>query len=136
MTALVNHTGNTNNPHSVTKTQVGLSNVDNTSDLNKPVSTATQTALNSKADSSALSAHVVDTGNPHAVTKAQIGLSNVDNTSDLNKPISTATQVALDAKQNALINSDGLVEGTTNIYFTLKSFKYSYHWIKLQQLTR
>jgi len=118
LTALVNHTGNTNNPHSVTKTQVGLSNVDNTSDLNKPVSTATQTALNSKADSSALSAHVVDTGNPHAVTKAQIGLSNVDNTSDLNKPISTATQVALDAKQNALINSDGLVEGTTNIYFT------------------
>jgi hypothetical protein len=30
---------------------VGLSDVDNTSDLNKPVSTATQTALNGKADS-------------------------------------------------------------------------------------
>lgn len=27
------------NPHSVTKTQVGLSNVDNTSDINKPIST-------------------------------------------------------------------------------------------------
>ena len=34
------HTGNTSNPHSVTKTQVGLGNVDNTSDANKPVSTA------------------------------------------------------------------------------------------------
>lgn len=36
------------NPHEVTKTQVGLGNVDNTSDLNKPISTATQTALNGK----------------------------------------------------------------------------------------
>lgn len=31
-----------------TKTDVGLSNVDNTSDANKPISTATQTALNDK----------------------------------------------------------------------------------------
>lgn len=35
------------------KSSVGLINVDNTSDLNKPVSTATQTALNLKADKSA-----------------------------------------------------------------------------------
>jgi hypothetical protein len=42
------HIANTSNPHSVTKTQVGLSNVDNTSDVNKPISTATQTALNGK----------------------------------------------------------------------------------------
>ena len=34
----------------LTKTDVGLSNVDNTSDKNKPVSTAQQTALNAKAD--------------------------------------------------------------------------------------
>lgn len=44
------HIANTSNPHSVTKTQVGLWNVDNTSDLNKPISTATQTALDNKAD--------------------------------------------------------------------------------------
>ncbi len=36
----------------VTATHVGLGNVDNTSDANKPVSTATQTALNAKLDSS------------------------------------------------------------------------------------
>lgn len=36
------------NPHGTTKNDVGLSNVDNTSDLNKPISTATQTALNLK----------------------------------------------------------------------------------------
>ena len=44
------HTGDTNNPHSVTKAQVGLGNVDNTSDQNKPVSTAQQSALDLKAD--------------------------------------------------------------------------------------
>ena len=37
---------------SVTKSDVGLANVDNTSDLNKPISTATQTALNGKIGSS------------------------------------------------------------------------------------
>ena len=42
------HIANTSNPHGVTKTQVGLSNVDNTSDANKPISTAQQTALNAK----------------------------------------------------------------------------------------
>lgn len=42
------HVADTSNPHSVTKAQVGLSNVDNTSDANKPVSTAQQTALNNK----------------------------------------------------------------------------------------
>lgn len=44
-TSLNNHTARFDNPHQVTKTQVGLGNVDNTSDINKPVSAATQTAL-------------------------------------------------------------------------------------------
>lgn len=42
------HIISTSNPHGVTKLQVGLSNVDNTSDVDKPVSTAQQIALNSK----------------------------------------------------------------------------------------
>lgn len=46
--ALTNHINNTSNPHQVSKAQVGLANVDNTSDLNKPISTATQNALNAK----------------------------------------------------------------------------------------
>lgn len=46
------HTSNTSNPHNVTTTQLGLENVDNTSDANKPISAATQTALDSKQDSS------------------------------------------------------------------------------------
>ena len=45
---LTAHINNKSNPHGVTKVQVGLGNVDNTSDLSKPISTATQTALNGK----------------------------------------------------------------------------------------
>lgn len=45
---LTAHTGNTENPHNVTASQVGLGNVDNTSDEDKPVSTAQQTALDLK----------------------------------------------------------------------------------------
>lgn len=42
------HINNRTNPHRVTKKQIGLDQVDNTSDANKPISNATQTALNGK----------------------------------------------------------------------------------------
>lgn len=42
------HTARTDNPHGVTKAQVGLSNASNTSDADKPISTLTQTALDLK----------------------------------------------------------------------------------------
>ena len=78
------------------KTHIGLSNVNNTADSSKPVSTAQAAAIAVvQAD---INAHEADTANPHAVTKAQVGLGSVDNTSDLGKPISTATQTALDLK--------------------------------------
>jgi hypothetical protein len=88
------HIANVSNPHSVTKAQVGLSNVDNTTDANKPVSTATQTALNLKANLES----PTFTGTVSGITKTMVDLPNVDNTSDANKPISTATQTALDLK--------------------------------------
>ena len=44
------HSQVTGNPHGTTKANVGLGNVDNTSDANKPVSTAQQTALDLKAN--------------------------------------------------------------------------------------
>lgn len=49
---LSSHVSDQNNPHNVTKSQIGLGNADNTSDVNKPISTATQTALNLKLNSS------------------------------------------------------------------------------------
>ena len=60
------HIANKSNPHQVTKAQVGLGNCDNTSDLNKPISTATQTALNSKVQT------VEVTGTGNAITAASI----------------------------------------------------------------
>jgi hypothetical protein len=80
----------------ITKAMVGLGNVDNTTDANKPVSTATQTALDLKANL----ANPTFTGTVSGITKAMVGLGNVDNTSDTAKPISTATQTALDLKAN------------------------------------
>ena len=47
LSTLNSHITNKSNPHEVTKAQVGLGNVDNTSDLNKPISTATKTELDS-----------------------------------------------------------------------------------------
>ena len=44
------HSQTIGNPHGTTKNDIGLGNVDNTSDLNKPISTATQQALNNKLD--------------------------------------------------------------------------------------
>lgn len=116
--ALNTHTANTSNPHSVTKAQVGLSNVDNTSDDNKPVSTAQATAI-ADAKSAGTTAqtsitnHINNKANPHTVTKAQVGLGNVDNTSDAAKPISTATQSALDNINDTLsskLSGTGITE--------------------------
>lgn len=92
-------------PAGLTKAAVGLGLVDNTADVNKPVSSATQTALNLKVNISSL-ATVATTGSYADLsakptipsTKADIGLGNVDNTSDASKPISTATASALSGK--------------------------------------
>lgn len=71
----------------VTKTHVGLGNVDNTTDANKPISTATQTALDLKLASATASttyaplASPTFTGTVGGVTKAMVGLSDVDNVS-------------------------------------------------------
>ena len=73
------------------KADVGLSNVDNTSDANKPVSTAQQTALNLKAPL----ASPTFTGTVSGITKSMVGLSNVDNTADSAKPVSTAQAAAI-----------------------------------------
>ena len=53
------HIVNKANPHEVTKEQVGLGNVDNTSDLNKPISTATQLALDSKIPTTDVKSEII-----------------------------------------------------------------------------
>ena len=83
-------------PAGLVKSDVGLGSVDNTTDANKPVSTATQTALDFKAPL----ASPTFTGTVSGVTKSHVGLGNVDNTADAAKPVSTAQQTALDLKAN------------------------------------
>lgn len=83
------------------KADIGLSDVDNTSDASKPISAATQTALNTKQAT-------ITTGTTtqyyrgdktwQTLNKSAVGLSSVDNTSDASKPVSTAQQTALNAK--------------------------------------
>lgn len=81
----------------LTKVDVGLASVDNTSDVNKPISTAAQMALDLKVPTTrtvagkALSANVT-------LVKGDVGLGLVDNTSDASKPVSTAQAAAISAK--------------------------------------
>ena len=92
----------------LTSTDIGLGNVDNTRDLDKPISTRVSAALNEKVDKSirvnnkSLTQDVV-------IEKSDIGLGRVDNTGDMEKPISNAVQQALDDKVSKVPGKD-LVE--------------------------
>lgn len=114
------HKKDTDNPHNVTAAQVGLGSVDNTSDIDKPVSTKQAAAIKVAKDD--ITAHKNNKSNPHMVTAAQVGLGNVNNTSDANKPVSTAQKAALDKKidkaggtfsGNVAIQGNLTVSGTT-----------------------
>lgn len=89
-------------------TDIGLGNVDNTRDLDKPISTRVSAALNEKVDKSirvnnkSLTQDVV-------IEKSDIGLGRVDNTGDMEKPVSNAVQQALDDKVSKVPGKD-LVE--------------------------
>lgn len=90
------HINNRTNPHRVTKEQIGLDQVDNTSDANKPISNATQTALNDKfsaTDGNALKQTIEDMPNL-VVTEGSVSHKN-NNISlslrqqDLKDPVNT-----------------------------------------------
>lgn len=95
------HTNNKSNPHGVTKSQVGLGSVDNTSDSAKPVSTAQATAIADAKSAGTtaqtnLNTHTSNKSNPHSVTKSQVGLGNVPNvaTNDQTPTYSAASTLA------------------------------------------
>lgn len=104
----------------LTKADVDLSNVDNSADADKPISTAVATALAGKQATLASGSNIRTVngqtllgssdlvvagavasvaGKTGAVTlvKADVGLANVDNTTDANKPVSTAQADAIAA---------------------------------------
>ena len=114
------------NPHSTTKSDVGLSNVDNTSDIDKPVSTNQATAISLKVDKVAgsslisdetlanLNSHKSSTSNPHSTSLLQLSDINIVNPTDgqkiaydvsTSKWINTNTTVGTDEKVKATSTS-------------------------------
>ncbi|QQO97343.1 tail protein [Maribacter phage Colly_1] len=113
------HRARTDNPHGVSKSQVGLGNVNNTSDLSKPISTLQQVAFDTKVDKVTgkelsdnnytdedkstvinASSHMDSENNPHGVTDTQLGLG----TGHYREPLSTTTELSA-------LPQDDLVEG-------------------------
>ena len=120
------HSQTIGNPHGTTKGDIGLGNVDNTSDANKPISTATQTALNGKEN-------IISVGNTsqyfrgdktwQTLNSSAVGLGNVPNVDATNPAnitqsasyrfVTDTEKATWNAKQNALTNPI-TGTGTTN----------------------
>lgn len=104
------------------KSDVDLGNVDNTSDLNKPIATATQTALNEKANDSS----VVHLAGPETITGIKtfsnvvtaLGVSASNNSSGGNQVVlnnaNTAGRVELNFQENGIDKGFFQYRGTAN----------------------
>lgn len=101
------HASKKDNPHSVTKSQVGLGNVTNDKQ-------ATKTEFDT---------HTGNKSNPHGVTKAQVGLGSADNTADADKKVLSATKLTTARKINGVSfdgSKDITIEDSTKIPTTQK----------------
>ena len=116
---LTAHTTNTNNPHNVTKSQIGLSNVDNTADVNKPISTATQNALNNKADK--------------ATTLSGYGITDVYTKTEIDSKISSVYKFKGSVEDVEDLPADGNVVGDVyNVIITGDNYAWTEDgWDKL-----
>ena len=128
---LISHISNKTNPHGVTKAQLGIGNIDNTSDANKPVSTAQATAIADAKNAGTnaqtnLTAHTNNKSNPHEVTKAHLGAipvgfsasSTSTNEDDLDAILSTAINAMPDnstrmIRVNFSMQHEHFVQGIT-----------------------
>lgn len=106
----------------ITASMVGLGNVNNISDANKPISLAQATAINLKADTNS----PTFTGTVSGITSNMVGLGNVNNTSDVAKPVSTA--------QAASIATRALLAGSSTQTFQVANATNSNHAVSLAQL--
>ena len=138
-TALNTHTGNKSNPHSVTKSQVGLGNVPNvvTNDQTPTYSdTTTLVTLSSgekisiafakiKLAITTLINHLANKSNPHGVTKSQVGLVNVENKSsatirgELTKGNVTTALGYTPANQTDMTNAQNAITQLNSDYDTI-----------------
>jgi len=121
-TPFENHIANKNNPHEVTKAQVGLGNVDNTSDLNKPLSNATIDALSLKADkATTLAGYNITDAYTKTETETLINdavdskaeQSDLDSLEAQVNAMSYYTQAQIDAKETAINTKIGTLSNLT-----------------------
>lgn len=121
---LAAHIADTDNPHEVTKAQVGLPNVDNTSDANKPVSTATQTALDQKANitdlGTAAAADITDFATAAQGVKADTAVQPADITDFETTAELNARDTANRSRSNhtGTQSADTIVDGSANKVYT------------------
>lgn len=106
----------------IEKKHIGLENVNNTSDLDKPISTATQTALNAKANNTDLVPIQIDIdANEFAIQGVADDLSDfkTQTTTNLNKKADKTGNVASATKLQTARNINGVAfDGTANITIT------------------
>lgn len=115
------HTSDTSNPHGVTKEQVGLGNVDNTSDIDKPVSTATQEALDGKASKSHAST-TINYGVGSASNYGHVRLyDGVDSTANMQSGTAATPKAVLTAYEKA-VGAYNLANGKLDKTFNSNGF--------------
>ena len=112
---LTEHVDNKNNPHQITKAQIGLGNVNNTSDMQKPVSTL-QAATISNARAEAINIASSDASDKanfakmEAIAAAEIALNNHANRKD-NPHVVTRAQLSLDTTNEVVFKKVTAING-------------------------
>ena len=99
---------------SLVKGDVGLGNVDNTADADKPVSTATQTALNAKQDTLVSGTNIKTVNSQSLLGSGDISISSSVAWGGITGTLSTQTdlQSALDAKEDTITGAATTITGT------------------------
>jgi hypothetical protein len=101
----------------ITKTDIGLANVDNTSDANKPISTATQAALNAKQNTITNSDSITQgSTNLFLTTAERTKLTNTSgtNTGDQTNITGNAATVTTNANLTGVVTSTGNTTAIAN----------------------
>ena len=117
---LLSHASNISNPHAVTKSQVGLGDVDNTSDLNKPLSTAAVAEFATKQDTLIAGNNITIVGNTISSTGG--GLTTVYKSITIENPTASENMCIFYAPVAMTITEiRGVITGATSVSFKVVS---------------
>ena len=118
---LLSHASNISNPHAVTKSQVGLGDVDNTSDLNKPLSTAAVAEFATKQDTLIAGNNITIVGNTISSTGGG-GPTTVYKSITIENPTASENMCIFYAPVAMTITEiRGVITGATSVSFKVVS---------------